>query len=627
MDNIIILASNCPALQRLCRGWFLHNSKLLGHKCLGLFPRPIAFGSRHTNSTESRNATMQFDDRLATVLRHRASGERAARTQFRQLLDLLGRRAAQGSTIGKSGGEQDENLMAAAWLRLGALGENISASERAAMIRDPGLRFRNPELAAHLAEDEPDVAAAALSRAQLSDEDWEALIPRLPIRARGFLRLRRDLSAPTQMLLERLGVHDRGLPQPETPASETAASETPAPEPVTKTEMPIAANDQTEQLEEDTPIGSLVKRIEAFRKARIQPDNTADAPRLPLGETAPAAETAGLSSFSFTADTNRRINWAEDSAAPMVTGASLAQTPIGEAMRFHQPIRNARITLEGGPAIAGDWVVEMQPRFSRPGGRFYGYAGLARRSAPGRLRRPETKQSAEADKLRQLLHELRTPVNAIQGFAEVIQQQLFGPTPNEYRALAAGIAGDSARMLAGFDELDRLAKLETGALELETGASDFAAIVKRLLDQLQAILKSRTSGLDLTTYANGVVAIDTDDAEALAWRLLATLVGAMGGGEHLQVELAEENGSFLLSFELPAVLAGKPDIFAASGRPGLKAVSAGMFGTGFSLRLARAEARSLGGQLERVDDWLLLSLPLLTEAGSEPSQSVSGKAG
>ena len=33
---------------------------------------------------------MYFDDRLATVLRARAGSERAARTQFRQLVDLLG---------------------------------------------------------------------------------------------------------------------------------------------------------------------------------------------------------------------------------------------------------------------------------------------------------------------------------------------------------------------------------------------------------------------------------------------------------------------------------------------------------------------------------------------------------
>ena len=112
---------------------------------------------------------MHFDDRLATVLRHRAAGERAARTQFRQLLDLLGNR--------RHG--RDESLLAAAWLRLAALGETLPAAERAAMIREPGLRFRNPELALHLAADEPEVAAAALTVSRLEPEDWEALVPRL----------------------------------------------------------------------------------------------------------------------------------------------------------------------------------------------------------------------------------------------------------------------------------------------------------------------------------------------------------------------------------------------------------------------------------------------------------------
>ncbi|RYD92186.1 MAG: hypothetical protein EOP61_26040, partial [Sphingomonadales bacterium] len=59
---------------------------------------------------------MHFDDRLATVLRHRAAGERAAKTQFRQLLDLLGNRRAA----------RDESMLAAAWLRLAALGEAIA---------------------------------------------------------------------------------------------------------------------------------------------------------------------------------------------------------------------------------------------------------------------------------------------------------------------------------------------------------------------------------------------------------------------------------------------------------------------------------------------------------------------
>ena len=75
---------------------------------------------------------MHFDDRLATVLRHRAAGERAAKTQFRQLLDLLGERPQAG----------DPALKAAAYLRLIALAEVISVDDRAAILGENGWRFR-----------------------------------------------------------------------------------------------------------------------------------------------------------------------------------------------------------------------------------------------------------------------------------------------------------------------------------------------------------------------------------------------------------------------------------------------------------------------------------------------------
>ena len=42
----------------------------------------------------------------------------------------------------------------------------------------------------------------------------------------------------------------------------------------------------------------------------------------------------------------------------------------------------------------------------------------------------------------------------------------------KYRALAASIAGDAARMLSAFEELDRLAKLDSGAMELDPGETE-----------------------------------------------------------------------------------------------------------------------------------------------------------
>lgn len=572
---------------------------------------------------------MFFDDRLATVLRHRAAGEQAARTQFRQLLDLLGNR--------KYG--RDESLIAAAWLRLGALGEIIPAADRARMIREPGWRFRSPELAVHLAEDEPEVAAAALARASLESEDWEELIPRLPVRARGFLRLRRDLPPEVERILERLGITDRGLPQPTSQMPETdELPGAPAAEPADTADEVIEPDDillelgESEELAsppapvpgpssaEKSEIAALVERIAQFRRDRDSgavPHDTS--PRLPLEEE-PRGVFRPAAGFGFVTDAAGRIEWAEADVAPMVIGkrllplrrlgAQASRDRIARAFAAQQPIEAGAITLDGAPAISGQWIVDAQPRFGGVSGRFHGYAGRFRRPAP--LQDELTGAAREADRIRQLLHELRTPVNALQGFSEVIQQQLFGPAPHEYRALAASIAGDTARILAGFDELERLAKLESRALQLETGSCDLAPLIQQMVGQLQHVLSPRMAGLDFKLAEDGPVpiAMAQDEAEALIWRILATMAGLCTAGEQLDLTLQREKRVTRLWCELPSQLMVEEDAFATKAKPTSRGLSAGFFGAGFSLRLARAEARAAGGDLLQQDDYLCLVLPL-----------------
>ena len=208
----------------------------------------------------------------------------------------------------------------------------------------------------------------------------------------------------------------------------------------------------------------------------------------------------------------------------------------------------------------------------------------------------------------------------MQGYAEIIQQQMIGPVPHEYRAIAATIAGDAAHILAGFDELDRLARLETGALELDAGESDFAAIARRQVAQLQTVLSPRVARFDANLgEARAPLALDQSEAERLAWRLLATIAGAVAAGEGVSLTLESVGEQVELSVELPAALRQPKDVFAVEARGTAGALSAGIFGAGFSLRLARAEARAAGGELARVDDRLILSLPLLTTLERVPS--------
>ncbi|MEL7689437.1 sensor histidine kinase [Citromicrobium bathyomarinum] len=614
---------------------------------------------------------MQFDDRLATVLRQKAGASAGARTQYRQLLDLLGRPQPG----------RDPSLLAAARLRLDSLADVISVRERAEIIREQGRRLNDPALVAHFAEAEPDIASATLSTSRLTETQWLALIPELPVRARGFLRLRRDLPEKVDALLERLGVHDRALPLP--PQREPLV-EQPSVEPESRPE-PTLAGDNREHDDEDivdgeytevdddepvepepqdgtmsagdvataadavadgvagakandgvgdqpqSEITALRHRIEAFQRAREEGEPRA--PRQPVAEdhaapTLPFADESTrqeeLTGFGFSTDTYGTIDWADSFAASRVMYLSLPSIlpeELSEAIQRQLPLHGLAVTLEGGPAIEGEWILDAQPRFSSPDGRFLGYAGGFRR--PLRAEEPGN----QSDRLRQLLHELRTPVNAIQGFAEVIQQQVVGPVPHDYRALAAGIAGDSARMLAGFDDLERLSRLESGRLRPTGGDADLAAIFRQHLAQLLPLLQPRNAGFVATL--GGVCRVDLarPEAELLSWRILATLGSAAAPSEKLALTLEHDqsSGANMAQFvaDLPASLNGSEDIFGARGKPLSVAISAGPFGPGFALRLARAEARAIGGSLRRENRRLILTLPALT--AHEPAATSSAE--
>jgi hypothetical protein len=540
---------------------------------------------------------MLFDDRLATVLRSGAAGERAERTQFRQLLDLLG-----SIPPGANG-----PLVAAGYRRLTELAGAVPAAEQSRILREPGMRLRNPRLVAHLARGEPQAAAAAMTAARLTESDWLELIPRLAVTARGFLRHRRDLPGPALRLLARLGVRDLVLPEPAPPHSEARPP-----------------------VETDTNggIGALVRRIEAFQKARQ--GTAAISPHLPLDIGEAPGETDLLEAFDFSTDAGGAVAWADAALAPLLVGLRLVGggaigsgvcDPASDAaMRRRAVVHGGDAALPGAEPVAGAWKFDAVPRFEAGSGAFRGHDGRMRR-APVPTQAPGVPIDDPSDRMRQVLHELRTPVGAIQGFAEIIQQQIFGPAPNAYRALAAAVAVDAARLLAGFDEIDRLTMLQGAALELSADGCNFHLVTERILRRLEGVTRPRSARLRLLTSGESfAVRLGEDDSALLAWRVLASLAGALAPGELVEMTLRGTAEGIELEAELPIGLAGQDDLFSAAMRHEPLAITAGMFGDGFAFRLARAEAEAAGGSLVVRGEALVLSLPALTGETTDHSQ-------
>ncbi len=540
---------------------------------------------------------MHFDDRLDTVLKQPVRGQEIARVQYVQLLDLLGKTSADTAC----------SRLDPACERLSALAAQIPANERAHLLRDSGLTLRNPALVAFLAEDEAALASAAVAAAELDEQQWLDLVPALPVRSRGVLRPRRDLGQAVEMRLERLGVADRGLP----PAQSVGANEV----------MPDLEPEASSPTRE-SPIGELVKRIERYRKSRPAPSPlpATDAPRLPLGDH-DHAPPQPFHRFDFVTDAAGRIVRAEADAAPMLVGTALGtlasrrvagSAPLtADALRLRQPIEGQVVVFEGAPSIDGEWRIDAAPLFDAATGRYTGHAGRARR-LNGKVV-TETRAAEIADRMRQVLHELRNPAGAIQMAPEFIQQQIGGAVSHEYRALAALIASDTASVLGGLDEVDRLVKFDAGAAGVEPGETDFVANIAATAALLDPHMAQRESGFELDLSDETLpVAIAPGDLERLTWRLLAAIAGATGPTERLGLALFGQGEAARLEITLPSSLRRLSDdeLFAAHAKERGPALSAGMFGLGFALRLASAEARSAGGSLRRESEKLILDLPL-----------------
>jgi two-component system cell cycle sensor histidine kinase PleC len=100
-------------------------------------------------------------------------------------------------------------------------------------------------------------------------------------------------------------------------------------------------------------------------------------------------------------------------------------------------------------------------------------------------------------------HELRTPMNAILGFSELIKQKAFGPDVDKYVEYAGIIHHSGKHLLGLIDDMLDLAKIEGGKLSLresefslsELMSDIFAENEARAAEAQLSLLKKVTPGL------------------------------------------------------------------------------------------------------------------------------------
>jgi signal transduction histidine kinase len=212
-----------------------------------------------------------------------------------------------------------------------------------------------------------------------------------------------------------------------------------------------------------------------------------------------------------------------------------------------------------------------------------------------------------AESLRQLVHELRTPTNAIAGFAEMIETQMLGPVSDVYRARAHVIRSEARELLGAIDDLDLAARIDSAALALTLDRVALRPLLVAIRDDLAPLLELRGSMIALPAE-DLTIAGDRRAVERLLARLMATLVSASGPGEEIGVHMTIESDQRVsVAIDRPKALADYPGD-SVLGIDDEREDST-LLGTGFALRLSRNLARELGGSLVIGPATLTLRLP------------------
>lgn len=209
---------------------------------------------------------------------------------------------------------------------------------------------------------------------------------------------------------------------------------------------------------------------------------------------------------------------------------------------------------------------------------------------------------SKAEFLATMSHEMRTPLNAIIGFSEIMSTELFGPLGNDgYRGYVDDIHDSARNLLLLLDNVLDMAALRDGQLSLNEETVDVDDAVEEAMRLVSA--EAERSGVVLRRSCSGggapTLLCDRARLRQLLLNLLSNAVKFNRAGGTVTIDIAAgheltitiaDTGHGIADDELPRVLGpfGRTD----------SATSRTAAGAGLGLPLARALVERHGGRLD-----------------------------
>jgi PAS domain S-box-containing protein len=168
---------------------------------------------------------------------------------------------------------------------------------------------------------------------------------------------------------------------------------------------------------------------------------------------------------------------------------------------------------------------------------------------PRAARQADRAANAKADMLARISHEVRTPLNAIIGFAEVMITERFGALGNErYVEYMKDIRNSGERVVAMINDLTELSRIESGQLDLTFANQN----LNDLVESCVAVLQPQANRERIIIRSSLAHALPPVIADASALRQIAlNLIGnsirlANAGGQVIVSTALSDRGEVVL---------------------------------------------------------------------------------
>jgi len=217
------------------------------------------------------------------------------------------------------------------------------------------------------------------------------------------------------------------------------------------------------------------------------------------------------------------------------------------------------------------------------------------------LRQAEIANKMKAAFLGAMSHELKTPLNAVLGFSEIIRDEVLGPIGHEgYREYAGDIHTSGARLLAVINDVLDVSRLEGGLLTIEARSESVLDVAESAIKLARGLTQDkRVIAIDVPADVPLLYVDPRRLAQALGNLMANALKFTPQGGQVRFIARRQADGGVHLMVEDSGIGMAQETIAAALEpfRQLDGSLARRFEGAGLGLSISKALAELHGGQL------------------------------